>query len=50
MNRSFGGEGIGTAYGLINPVYMPAMQMVGVLSVFWLTCVWLYRQKIFVRI
>lgn len=49
LKRHFG-EGVFTAYGVIDPVYAPAVQMAAVLSVFWLVCVWLYRQKIFVRI
>ena len=49
LKRHFG-EDIFTAYGHIDPIFTPATQMVGVLVVFWLVCVWLYRQKIFVRI
>jgi hypothetical protein len=30
--------------------YSPIVERVAVLSVFWLICVWLYWQKIFVRI
>jgi predicted acyltransferase len=51
LNRHFDfGKGLFTAYGWLDPVYAPAVQMAGVLLVFWLVCVWLYRQKIFVRI
>ncbi|HET6880960.1 MAG TPA: hypothetical protein VFI31_12435 [Pirellulales bacterium] len=49
LERHFG-KALFTVYGKLDLVYAPAVQMVAVLSVFWLTCVWLYRQKIFVRI
>ncbi|HVX15754.1 MAG TPA: DUF5009 domain-containing protein [Pirellulales bacterium] len=49
LKRHFG-ESLFTAYGWLDQVYAPAVQMGCVLFVFWLICVWLYRQKIFVRI
>jgi len=30
--------------------YAPVVQSVMILLVFWLICVWMYRQKIFVRV
>jgi heparan-alpha-glucosaminide N-acetyltransferase len=44
------GKGLFTLYGKLDPVYAPAVQMLAIVFVFWLVCVWLYRQKIFVRI
>jgi predicted acyltransferase len=35
---------------LLPEVYVPLVASVAVLAVFWLFCLWLYRQKIFVRI
>jgi heparan-alpha-glucosaminide N-acetyltransferase len=49
LERHFGKD-LFTGYGHIPQVYSPAVQMVAVLIVLWLICVWLYRQKIFVRI
>lgn len=49
LERHFG-KGLFTVYGAIDAVYAPAVQMALVLLVLWLICVWLYRQKIFVRI
>jgi predicted acyltransferase len=33
-----------------NPIYMPIIERLSVVFVFWLICLWMYRQKIFVRI
>ncbi len=35
---------------LFGGIYGPIWQSVGVMVVFWLVCVWLYRQKLFVRL
>jgi len=49
LQRHFG-EGVFTFYGRIQAAYQPIVQMSLVLLTMWLVCVWLYRQKIFVRI
>lgn len=55
LERHFG-EGLFTFYGAtyhdqrFDPNFAPIVQMSCVLLVMWLVCVWLYRQKIFVRI
>ncbi|HVW39149.1 MAG TPA: hypothetical protein VHB99_17660, partial [Pirellulales bacterium] len=49
LQRHFG-EGVFTFYGRIQEAYAPIVQMSLVLLTMWLVCVWLYRQKIFVRI
>ncbi|HUY92364.1 MAG TPA: heparan-alpha-glucosaminide N-acetyltransferase domain-containing protein [Pirellulales bacterium] len=55
LQRHFG-EGLFTFYGVtfhdqrFDPNYAPIVQMSLVLLVMWLVCVWLYRQRIFVRI
>ena len=55
LQRHFG-EGVFTFYGAtfrgqrFDPNYAPMVQTSLVLLVMWLVCVWLYRQKIFVRI
>lgn len=49
IQRHFG-EGVFTFYGRIQAAYQPIVQMSLVLLTMWLVCVWLYRQKIFVRI
>jgi heparan-alpha-glucosaminide N-acetyltransferase len=49
LQRFFGSE-IFTAHGRLDPIYSPILRMSLVLSVMWLICVWLYRQRIFVRI
>ena len=33
-----------------NPAYLPIVESVSVLVVFWLVCWWLFRQKMFVRV
>jgi predicted acyltransferase len=37
-------------FGILGEPYAPLVERVLVLAVMWLVCVWLYRQKIFVRI
>jgi heparan-alpha-glucosaminide N-acetyltransferase len=49
LERHFGPE-VFTAYGQLDAVYAPISRMVLVLLVFWLICVWLYRQRVFIRI
>ncbi len=49
LQRHFG-DGIFTAYGHLDPLYSPILRASLVLFVMWLVCVWLYRQKTFVRI
>jgi predicted acyltransferase len=39
-----------TGYGRLDPVYEPIVRLAVVLAVMWLVCVWLYRQRIFVKI
>lgn len=40
----------GLQYLLVDCPYAPLLERTAVLSVFWLICWWMYRQKIFVRI
>lgn len=44
------GAGVFNLYGLVDPVYAPIVRMALVLLTFWLICVWLWRQRIFIRI
>ncbi|HJT33287.1 MAG TPA: hypothetical protein VJ783_14685 [Pirellulales bacterium] len=44
------GENLFGLYGWLDPVYAPIVRMALVLLTFWLVCVWLWRQKIFIRI
>ncbi|MEX2560546.1 MAG: DUF5009 domain-containing protein [Pirellulales bacterium] len=44
------GAGVFTGYGRLDPVYEPIVRLAVVLFVMWLVCVWLYRQRIFVKI
>jgi predicted acyltransferase len=39
----FGSEGF-------NPVFLPIVESLSVLLVFWLVCLWMYRHRIFVKI
>jgi predicted acyltransferase len=41
------GQSIFDGFG---PIYAPIVQSAAVLFIFWLVCVWMYRQKIFLRI
>jgi heparan-alpha-glucosaminide N-acetyltransferase len=49
IERHFGAS-IFSGYGYLDPVYSPVIRMALVLFTFWLICIWLYRQRIFVRI
>jgi heparan-alpha-glucosaminide N-acetyltransferase len=44
------GRGVFTLYGYIDPAYEPVVQSALVLLVLWLICLWMYRQRIFIRI
>ncbi len=44
------GDGLFSFYGHLDPVYSPIVRMALVLLTFWLVCVWLWRQRIFIRI
>lgn len=44
------GPDVFTLYGYVNAGYSPIVRMSLVLLAMWLICVWLYRQRIFVRI
>ncbi|HWB10251.1 MAG TPA: DUF5009 domain-containing protein [Pirellulales bacterium] len=49
VERHFG-AGVFTAYGHLDSAFEPIGRMVLVVFTLWLICVWLYRQRIFVRI
>ena len=49
LERHFGAD-VFTAYGHLDAVYVPAVRMALIVFVFWLICVWLYRQRISIRI
>ena len=53
LKTHFGGETLftGPYFGYDFPgVYAPIFDTVAILLVLWLVCLWMYRQKIFIRI
>ena len=44
------GDGLFTLYGRVEPTWSPTVQAVLVGSVFWLVCLYLYRNRIMIRI
>ena len=44
------GGDVFTLYGAIDPLYAPIVQMTMIVVAEWLVCLWLYRQKAFLRL